>query len=101
MWQPFVKLVQVVIFFVVFVGMISSGHQDAATGFAPAGAAIMVVFVITVIPWLIFMMFKQAITDFRRWRSKPVRVNAGGLQLGCNRIFGARVARDSRPRIVK
>jgi NhaP-type Na+/H+ or K+/H+ antiporter len=93
------KAVQVVIFFAVLIGMMSSGHPDANQGFAPAGVAVFVVFIVTVIPWLIVMMFKQAISDFRRWRSKAARVNAGGLQLRGDGVPSTRVARDSRPRI--
>jgi hypothetical protein len=99
--QILVKLVQTAIFFAVFIGMISSGHQDAAHGAAPVGVAIIVAFIFTVIPWLIFMMGKQAITDFRRWRSKPDRVNARPLQLLNDGFPRSRITLNSRPRISK
>lgn len=89
------------IFFAVLIGMMSSGHPDASKGFAPAGVAVVVVFIITVIPWLIFMMFKQAISDFRRWRSKPARVDAGRLQLRGDGVTGSRIARDRGARVIE
>lgn len=89
------------IFFAVLIGMMSSGHPDASKGFAPAGVAVVVVFILTVIPWLIFMMFKQAISDFRRWRSKAARVNAGPAQLLNDGISSPRIARDRGARVIE
>jgi hypothetical protein len=53
MWQALVKLVQAAIFFAVVIGMMNSDHPDAPKGLALAAVAVLVVFVVTVIPWLI------------------------------------------------
>lgn len=70
-------------------------------GLAPPAFAIVIVFLVTVWPWLMAMMFKQAISDFRRWRSKAARVDAGRLQLRGDGITGSRIARDRGARVIE
>jgi cytochrome b len=99
--QVLVKLVQAAIFIAVIVFMANSDHPDATHGGASVMVAVMVAFVFTVVPWLIFMMLKEAIADFRRWRSKPARVNAVVPELLNDRRSSRRIALNSRPRIGK
>jgi hypothetical protein len=99
--QVLVKLVQAAIFVAVIVSMANSDHPDATRGGASVMVAVMVAFVFTVIPWLIFMMLKEALTDFRRWRSKTARVNAVVPELLNDRGSSCRIALNSRPRIGK
>ena len=94
------KLVQAAIFFAVVIGMMNSDHPDAPKGLALAAVAVLVVFVITVIPWLIFMMCKQLIGDIRE-RSKPARVNVVLPELLDDPVPGRWISGDSRPRIGK
>jgi hypothetical protein len=99
--QVLVKLVQAAIFVAVIVFMANSDHPDATHGGASVMVAVMVAFVFTVIPWLIFMMFKEAIADFLRWRSKPARIDAVVPELLNDRRSSSRVTLNSRPRIGK
>jgi len=50
---------------------------------------------------LIFLMIEQAITDFRKWKSKPVRVDPVVPQFLDNGVFRRGRLGDSRPRIGK
>lgn len=68
-------------------------------GLAQAFVAILVVFVVTVIPWLIFKMVEQGIADIRRSRSKPARIEPVFTELLDNRVPDSGVLGDSRPRI--
>lgn len=94
------KLVQAAIFCAVMIGMMNSEHPDAPKGLALAAVAVLVVFVVTVIPWLIFMMVKQAVEDIRK-RSKPARVDVVLPELLYDPVPGRWVSGDSRPRIGK
>ena len=95
------KLVQAAIFFAVIIGMMNSDHQDAPRGLALVGVAVLAVFVFTVIPWLIFMMFKQLSEDIKKRRSKPARVNVVVPELLDDSVPGRWISGDSRPRIGK
>lgn len=96
-----VKLVQAAIFFAVVIGMMNSEHPDAPKGLALAVVALLVVFVTTVVPWLIFMMVKQAVEDIRKRRSKTARVDVIVPQLLDDSVPGRWISGDSRARIGK
>jgi NhaP-type Na+/H+ or K+/H+ antiporter len=101
MWQALVKLVQAAIFFAVVIGMMNSDHPDAPKGLALAAVAVLVVFVVTVIPWLILMMFKQLSEDIRKRRSKAARVDVVLPELLNDPVPGRWISGDSRARIGK
>lgn len=80
------KVLQVVIFFAVVGWCIYATQNDAAlpkNGLAFIVLAVFVVTVATVIPWLIFKMIEQAISD---WRSQSRRVDSSALKLPDNGV---------------
>lgn len=95
------KLVQAAIFVVAIGWVISWDTPESKNGVAVAIFGVFVVFISTVIPWLIFMMVKQAIEDIRRRLSKPARVDVVVPQLLDDSVPGRWISGDSRPRIGK
>jgi len=96
-----VKLVQAAIFIVAIGWVISWDTPESKNGVAVAVFGVFVVFITTVIPWLIFMMVKQAIEDVKKRRSKPARVDVVFPELLDDPVPGRWISGDSRPRIGK
>ena len=95
------KLVQAAIFVVAIGWVITWDTPSSKNGVAVAVFGVFVVFITTVIPWLIFMMIKQAFDDIRKRRSKPARVDVVIPELLEDGVPGRWVSGDSRPRIGK
>jgi uncharacterized sodium:solute symporter family permease YidK len=71
MWQTVVKVVQVAIFCAVIVWVYNDpAMPKERNGYAIWLFAVIVVMIVTVIPWLIFKMIEQGVSDFRRLRTR-------------------------------
>ena len=95
MWQLSVKVVQAAIFIAVVVAFLGNNHEGIS-GLAIGAVALVVVMIVTVIPWLIFMMIKDGLSRLKARRVKP-----GVLDLLDDGIARRRISLNSRPRIGK